>query len=171
MKLREAKVTAGCRCYSRACARWGEKGRGGRGESLIKDLKRKANSLSRVPGRPALLGWRGDPRPSKTAPIGMTKSARCGGGGGGGERLINDLKRQATRCHVAPSRPALRVGGGACSCPTCAGGRAHLLSIPRRLSHPGRPPVSTYSSLGSLNGSGLLACTSFALVSSIYCAL
>jgi len=95
MKLREAKVTAGCRCYSRACARWGEKGRGGRGESLIKDLKRKANSLSRVPGRPALLGWRGDPRPSKTAPIGMTKSARCGGGGGGGERLINDLKRQA----------------------------------------------------------------------------
>jgi len=58
---------------------------GGGGESLIKDLKRQANSLSRDlkrqanslsrdPGRPALLVWRGDPRPSKTAPLGMTKT-------------------------------------------------------------------------------------------------
>ena len=27
-----------------------------------------------IPGRPALLGWRGRPRPSRTAPLGMTKT-------------------------------------------------------------------------------------------------
>ncbi len=43
-------------------------------ERSIKDLKRKACSLSRDTRQPALLGWRGDPRPSRTAPLGMTKT-------------------------------------------------------------------------------------------------
>jgi len=43
--------------------------------------------------------------------------------------------------------------------------------VPRRPPHPGRPHVSTYGSRGSLNGSGLLACFSFALVSSIHRAI
>jgi len=27
-----------------------------------------------IPGRPSLLVWMGDPRPSRTAPLGMTKT-------------------------------------------------------------------------------------------------
>jgi len=47
---------------------------GGGGECLIKDLKRKANSLSRNTRQANAVGLGGDPRPSGTAPLGMTKT-------------------------------------------------------------------------------------------------
>ena len=47
---------------------------GGGGERLIKDLKRKANSLSRDTRQVSALGLEGRPRPTRTAPLGMTKT-------------------------------------------------------------------------------------------------
>ncbi len=53
--------------------------KGGGGERSIKDIKRKANSLSRDTRQANALGLEGGPPPL----------------GGGGERLIKDLKRNA----------------------------------------------------------------------------
>ena len=39
-----------------------------------KILRGKPTRCRVIPGRPALLGWRGRPRPSRTAPLGMTKT-------------------------------------------------------------------------------------------------
>jgi hypothetical protein len=39
-----------------------------------KILRGKPTRCRVIPGRPALLGWRGGGRPSKTAPLGMTKT-------------------------------------------------------------------------------------------------
>jgi len=75
----------------------------------LKILRGKPTRCRVIPGRPALLVWRGNTRPSRTAPLGMTTTPtllicslatdttmhnRGGGGGGGG--LIKDLKRQDT---------------------------------------------------------------------------
>ena len=46
--------------------------------------------------------------------------------------------------------------------------RARPASTPRRPSHPGRPPVSTYGSGGYLSGSSLLECLSSALVARLH---
>jgi len=37
-------------------------------------LRGKPTRCRVIPGRPELLGWRGSPRPSRTAPLGMTKT-------------------------------------------------------------------------------------------------
>jgi hypothetical protein len=39
-----------------------------------KILRGKPTRCRVIPGRPALLDWRGRPRPSRTAPLGMTKT-------------------------------------------------------------------------------------------------
>ena len=70
--------------------RYGLDNGGGGGESLIAGLQEEEEEEERefnrkilrgkptrcrvIPGRPALLGWRGRPRPSRTAPLGMTKT-------------------------------------------------------------------------------------------------
>ena len=39
-----------------------------------KILRGKPTRLRVIPGRPALLGWRGEPRPQELAPLGMTQT-------------------------------------------------------------------------------------------------
>ena len=76
----------------------------GGGERLIKDLKRKANSLSRGARQARPLGWRGGPHPTRTAPVGMTKTPTLRGSAE--ERsIIKDFTRRPTRCRVEPASP------------------------------------------------------------------
>ena len=62
------------RPHSRRGGRRRRRRRRRRREFNRKILRGKPTRCRVIPGRPALLGWRGRPRPSRTAPLGMTKT-------------------------------------------------------------------------------------------------